>query len=200
MMVFSSCIHFMRRLLCTQPLSLHIHVCMCVLKAGGKGGQILPIWYALHHSLVCIMSGGPCDAAARRAGGKEERGGVAPSPRAHRIHFSQRAGCWREGTREREKERESEGKTGGREGKESVCVRVSCVCAWIAPPHPVHRFCRRPCSDGENKTDNPFFFLRFFHRRVIPDVTDKSFYVACIESCAVHLGETVTPWLWLWNL
>lgn len=79
-----------------------------------------------------------------------------------------------------------------------MCVRVSRVCAWIAPPHPVHRFCRRPCSYGENKTD--FFFLTLIHRRVIPDVTDKSFYVARIESCAVHLGETVTPWLWLWNL
>lgn len=139
---------------------------------------------------------------------KEERGGVAPSPRAHRFHFSQRAGCWREGTRKRERERERESECererererGGREaGRERVCACL-CVCAWIAPPHPVHRFCRRPCSDGENKTDNPFFFLRFNHSRVIPDVTDRSFYVARIESCAVNLGETVTPWLWLWNL
>ena len=109
------------------------------------------------------------------------------------------------GRHERKRERESEGRreeSGERERESArVCVRVSCVCAWIAPPHPVHRFCRRPCSDGENKSDNAFFSLRCPHRRVIPDVTDKSFYVAsCFESCAVHLGETVTPWLWLWNL
>lgn len=178
---------------------------MCVRRAGGGWGlqgEILPIWCALHHSLVCIMSGGPCDAAARRAGVKKKRrgeGSLHPlAPTESTSHSARAAGGK---AREKERERESE-----REREESgervrVCVRVSCVCAWIAPPHPVHRFCRRPCSDGENKTDNAFFSLRCPHRRVIPDVTDKSFYVAsCFESCAVHLGETVTPWLWLWNL
>ena len=184
---------------------------MCVRRAGGRlGGG------GTERDPPCMVCVAPfpglyyewwplwcCSEAGGRK--KEERGGVAPSPRAHRIHFSQRAGCWREGTRERERERVREGERRAERERERerarVCVRVSCVCAWIAPPHPVHRFCRRPCSDGENKSDNAFFSLRCPHRRVIPDVTDKSFYVAsCFESCAVHLGETVTPWLWLWNL
>lgn len=82
-----------------------------------------------------------------------------------------------------------------------MCARVSRVCAWIAPLHPVHRFCGRPCSDGETpESDSPLLFPAFVRRRGIPDVTDSPFYVASAESCAVHLGETVTPWLWLWNL
>lgn len=99
--------------------------------------------------------------------------------------------------RESERDWRKEKREGGRGERARVCA--CCVCAWIAPPHPVHRFCRRPSSDGENKTDRPSLFLRFMHRRVIPDVTDRLFYVARIESCADHLGETVTPWLWLWN-
>lgn len=140
-------------------------------------------------------------------GGREEKGrgegSLHPFAPTESTSHSARAAGGKAREEEREQERERErGKRRGREGRgESVCVRVSRVCAWIAPPHPVHRFCRRPCSDGENKkTDNPVFFLRFIHRRGIPDVTDKSFYVACVEFCAVHLGETVTPWLWLWNL
>lgn len=53
---------------------------------------------------------------------------------------------------------------------------------------------------GENTSDEGCLVLTFSHRCVIPDVTDKAFYVARIESCVVHLGETVTPWLWLWSL
>lgn len=93
------------------------------LKWGGLSGdrEVLSVCCALHHSLVCFMSGGPGDAAARRAGGTSVRGGLAPSPRALRIHFSQSAGSWREGTREqrergREREREGEG------GRECVCA------------------------------------------------------------------------------
>lgn len=71
------------------------------------------------------------------------------------------------GGKAREGEREWE--------RESECARVSRVCAWIAPPHPVHRFCRRPCSDGENHADKPFFPLRFIRHHGIPDVTDRSF-------------------------
>lgn len=175
-----------------------MYVCACV-REGGRQREILPIWCALHHSLVCIMSGGPCDAAARRAGAKSEegRGSLHPLAPTESTSHSVRC-CWREGTRKRVRERETEGKRRG--GRERVCACVLHVRAWIAPPHPVHRFCRRQSSDGENKTDKAFFFLRFIHRRVIPDVTDGSFYVARIESCADHLGETVTPWLWLWNL
>lgn len=139
-------------------------------------------------------------------GGREEkrrgegRGRSIPSRPPNPLLTARGLLAGRHERRRREREREAR-EEGGRERRERVCARVYCVCAWIAPPHPVHRFCRRPCSDGENqKSDNPLFFLRFIHCRGIPDVTDKSFYVACIESCAVHLGETVTPWLWLWNL
>lgn len=52
------------------------------LKRGGQrgDGEIISVCCALHHSLLCFMSGGPGDAAARRAGGTSVRGGLAPSP------------------------------------------------------------------------------------------------------------------------
>ena len=128
---------------------------------------------------------------------KEGRGGLLHllEPTESTSHSARAAGG-----KARESERGREGaEHERRERRDRVCACL-CVRAWIAPLHPVHRFCRRPCSDGENKPGNLFFFLRFISRPVVPDVTVKPFYDACIESRAVHLGETVTPWLWLWNL
>lgn len=131
---------------------------------GGEGGRSSLYVVRCTIPWFCIMSGGPCDAAARRAGGKR-RGEGSLSLCTHRIYFSHRTSYWREGTRGGARVRE----------RESECARVSRVCAWIAPPHPVHRFCRRPCSDGENHADKPFFSLRFIRHHGIPDVTDRSF-------------------------
>lgn len=106
---------------------MYVHVCV---RQGGRQREILPVWCALHHSLVCIMSGGPCDAAARRAGGKrgEGRGRSIPSRPPNPLLTARGLLAGRhENERERVRERE-EGEREQERERESVCVRVS-VCA-----------------------------------------------------------------------
>lgn len=155
----------------TNALTACARLCTVVsLRVGGGmvggwgwgGAEILPICCALHHSLVLYYEWWPLWCCSKAGGGKEARGGVSISLHSPNLLLTSHELL--AGRHERGSERERE------------CARVSRVCAWIAPPHPVHRFCRRPCSDGENqKTDKPFFSLRFIRHHGIPDVTDRSF-------------------------
>lgn len=92
----------------------------CVCVGGGDEGGGRSSLYVVRCTIpwFCIMSGGPCDAAARRAGGKR-RGEGSLSLCTHRIYFSHRTSYWREGTRGGARVRE----------RERVSVRVSPVCA-----------------------------------------------------------------------
>ncbi len=119
---------------CIKPSLLSLYVCACVCKARGGGGTERSSLYGVRCTIPWSVLWVVALVMLQRGGREEseERGGVAPSPRAHRIHFSQRAGCWREGTRKRERERGKERREGGNGEREreraSVCVRVS-VCA-----------------------------------------------------------------------
>lgn len=79
------------------------------------------------------MSGGPCDAAAKRAGGEARgEGSLHPFAPTESTSHSARVAGGKAREEERERARERDGERGEREegGRgESVCVRVSSVCA-----------------------------------------------------------------------
>ena len=157
----------------------------------GWGGESLLICCALHHSLVLHDEWWPLWCCSKAGvGGRQGEGSLSLC--THRIYFSHRTSYWREGT---------SGWSESEWERERVSVRVSPVCARglhhripftvSAGGHALMERIKSPTSHSFPSDSWETMAFQMWLTVV---------YVVCIEPCAVHLGETVTPWLWLWNL
>lgn len=103
----------------------------CVTLRAASGVQCL----VLHHSPCLAYSGPWCDAAACRRGRRRRERQTCSFTAISLLHSTTARVGWRQGSEQL------------REGEIRSKIEKACVCAWIAPPHPLHKTYDQACCD-----------------------------------------------------